>query len=459
MPDEGVTVPSPTAGTERLAAFAASLTWSDLPEPVRRRATIALRDVLGATIAGSRTPVARIVSEAASRLWGGTEASILLSGLRASAAGAAFANACLANALDADDGYRPIKGHPGAAVFPAALAAAESRGTGGAAFLAALVAGYEVAMRTGLALHAAYTDYHGSGAWGAVGAAAAAGKILGLPVDRLVHALGIAEYHGPLSPVMRCVEHPAMVKDGIGWGAMAGLSAAFLAEGGFTGIPTVLDAHPEVLGDLGRAYTILDLYFKPHACCRWAHPPIEGVRRILERTPVATEAVRRIRIRTFEAAMHLGPVWPRTTEEAQYSLAWPVAAALVEGGVGPDQVSEARLGDERIRALASRVEPVLSPEIDRRFPGEALCEVEILMNDGTVHRSGICGAKGDPGDPLTDAELRRKFHALADPVIGSGRAADVERIVDGLDRRPGVEDLLALLRAPAALHSRAPGRV
>ena len=274
--------PSPAEATERLAAFAASLSWSDVPDAVRRRAKIALLDILGASIAGCRLPIAGIASDIAPRVWGGDEASILLSGRRASPAGAAFANGCLANALDIDDGYRPIKGHPGAVVFPAALAAAESLGRDGATLLAALVAGYEVAIRAGLALHTAYADYDGSGSWGALGAAAAAGRIIGLPAERLTHALGIAEYHGPMSPIMRCVEHPAMVKDGIGWGAMAGLGAALLAEAGFTGIPTVLDLHPEVLSDLGRAYKIMQLYFKPHSCCRWAQPPIEGVRRILE---------------------------------------------------------------------------------------------------------------------------------------------------------------------------------
>ncbi|HET8999432.1 MAG TPA: MmgE/PrpD family protein [bacterium] len=439
---------SPAEATGRLAAFAVSLSWSDVPEAVRRRTKIALLDVLGAAIAGSRMPIAGIASDIAPKVWGGDEASILLSGRRASAAGAAFANGCLANALDIDDGYRPIKGHPGAVVFPAALAAAESLGRDGATLLAAVVAGYEVAIRAGLALHAVYADYHGSGSWGALGAAAAAGRVLGLPAERLTHALGIAEYHGPMSPIMRCVEHPAMVKDGIGWGAMAGLGAALLAGSGFTGIPTVLDLRPAFLSDLGREYKIMQLYFKPHACCRWAQPPIEGVRRILERIRLAPEVVEKIRIHTFEAAMHLGPVWPRTTEEAQYSLAWPVAAALIDGRVGPEQVSGARLGDARVRALASKVEPVLSAELDGRFPAEALCEVEILMRDGTVHRSGICGAKGDPADPLTDAALRRKFHDLADPVLGLERAVRVEQLVDELDRLAGIEDLLALLRFP-----------
>jgi 2-methylcitrate dehydratase PrpD len=439
-------MPSVTQATARLAAFAAALSWCDLPEAVRRRAKIALLDVIAAAVAGSRTPVAGIVSEVAPRVWGGTEASILLAGRRASAAGAAFANGCLANALDIDDGYRPVKGHPGAVVVPAALAVAESRGGDGTTFLAALVAGYEVAMRAGVALHATYADYHGSGSGGALGAVAAAGRILGLPVERLTHAFGIAEYHGPLSPIIRCVEHPAMVKDGIGWGAMAGLSAALLAESEFTGIPTVLDLHPAALADLGREFKIMHLYFKPHPCCRWAQPAIEGIGRIAGRVRVPPEAVERVRIHTFEAATHLGPIWPRTTEEAQYSLAWPVAAALVDGRVGLEQVSAARLEDARLRALASKVEAVVAAEIDRRFPAEALCEVEILMRNGTVHRSGICAAKGDPADPLTDDALRSKFHDLADPVVGPETAARLEGVIDTLDRLAGLEDLLMLLR-------------
>jgi 2-methylcitrate dehydratase PrpD len=444
-------IPRVTAVTARVATFALSARWETLPEAVQQRARVALLDVIGAAVAGSRAPVARISATSAARAWRGTEASILLSGLRASEAGAAFANGCLANALDIDDGYRPIKGHPGAVVFPAALAAAESRGASGREFLVALAAGYEVAIRAGIALHAGYRDYHGSGAWGALGAAAAAGRLLGLSADQLTNALGIAEYHGPLAPIMRCVEHPAMVKDGIGWGAMAGLSAALLAHDGFTGVPTVLDVHPQAASDLGRDYKILGLYFKPHPCCRWAQPPIEGVRRILARATVAPESIARVRIHTFEAATHLGPVWPRTTEEAQYSLAWPVAAALVEGDVGPEQVLGARLEDARIRALASLVEAVASPEFEARFPAEALCEVEIVTKDGTAYRSGVCAARGDPATPLSDDELTEKFRALVTPVIGPDGAAQVQHAVAGLDQAQDLNALLAPLRLASVM--------
>jgi 2-methylcitrate dehydratase PrpD len=440
-------MPLHAPATARVAAFALGLQWDGLPEPVRRQARLALLDVLGATIAGSRTPVAGIAANAAREIWGSDGASIVLSGLTATAAGAAFANGCLANALDIDDGYRPVKGHPGAVVFPAALAAAEIGGSSGAAFLAAVVAGYEVAMRAGPALHDAYGYYHGSGSWAALGAAAASGRLFELTQEQLTHALGIAEYHGPLAPIMRCVEHPGMVKDGIGWGAAAGVSAAQLAGAGFTGLPSVFDVRPEAAGDIGRAHEILDLYFKPHACCRWAQPAIEGIRRLRERHAIDAAAVQSVRLLTFEASTRLGPVLPVTTEEAQYSLAWPIAAALVDGWVGPEQVSEARLADPRIRDLARRVEAAVSPDLERRFPAEALCEIEVRMRDGAAYRSGVCGGQGDPADPLTADELREKFRRLAEPVVGGDRTEQIERTVDTLEARK-IEDLLALLRAP-----------
>lgn len=435
--------------TARAAAFAVGLEWAAVPEPVRRRARLALLDVLGAAIAGSRAPVADIAARAAQRIWAGEAAGILLSNLRATAPGAAFVNGCLANAFDVDDGYRPVKGHPGAAVFPAALAAAEIQGSSGAAFLTALVAGYEVAMRAGPALHEAYGYYHGSGSWAALGAAAASGRLMGLTEEQLTHALGIAEYHGPLAPIMRCVEQPGMVKDGIGWGAAAGVAAAQLAAAGFTGLPSVFDSVPDAARDFGARYRMLDLYFKPHACCRWAQPAIDAIGRIRGRHPLDADTVRAVRLLTFEAATRLGPVLPATTEEAQYSLAWPIAAALVDGRVGPEQVSGARLADPAIRALAQRIKAVVSPELERRFPAEALCEVELHMRDGSVRRSGICGARGDPADPLPEDELRDKFRRLAEPVIGAGQTERVARTVDAFESG-SVDDLLALLRPPAA---------
>src|SRR5262249_26111890 len=188
---------------------------------------------------------------------------------------------------------------------------------------------YEVAMRTGLILPPLYGFYHGTGAWGPVGGAAGAARLLGLDAERTWHALGIAEFHAGMTPEMRSVDHPSMLKDGIGWGAMTGMAAAELAVRGFTGIPSLFEsgsAGRALAGPLGRDFLIADLYFKPHACCRWAQPAVEGALEAARRLGVSTDGVARVRVHTFEAALHLRSAAPRTTEEAQFSLPWPVAA-------------------------------------------------------------------------------------------------------------------------------------
>ncbi|MEM9271145.1 MAG: MmgE/PrpD family protein, partial [Pseudomonadota bacterium] len=137
--------------------------------------------------------------------------------------------------------------------------------------------GYEVGARAGMALHATACDYHTSGAWVAVATAALGSQALALSAAQTAHALGIAEYHGPRSQMMRCIDHPTMVKDGSGWGAMAGLSAAYLARDGFTGAPALTVTDAQVAGlwsDLGQRWYMLDQYFKPQPVCRWAQPAV-----------------------------------------------------------------------------------------------------------------------------------------------------------------------------------------
>src|SRR5690606_37721888 len=176
---------------------------------------------------------------AAATIYGGDQATLLLDGRRASAPGAVWANCSTIDAMDMHDGYRRAKGHAGVNVFPAALAASEMAGWDGRQLMAALVMGYEIALRAGLALHATACDYHTSGAWGALGAAAVFARALGLTAQQTRHALGIAEYHGPRSPMMRVIDSPTMLKDGSGWGSMAGVLASQLAAQGFTGAPAM----------------------------------------------------------------------------------------------------------------------------------------------------------------------------------------------------------------------------
>src|SRR5262245_46138541 len=270
--------------------------WADLPAAVQSQTVRCLLDSLGTAIAGRTTELSRIVHDFAADTHGGTAARLWQDGRTVSAPGAALANGMTIDALDIHDGHPLTKGHAGASVIPAAFATlrlGEGR-VAGTEFLTQLALGYEAALRSGLALHATAADYHSSGAWGAVGCAALTARRLGLTTEQTLHALGIAEYHGPRSPIMRCVDHPTMVKDGAGWGAMAGVSAALLAKTGFTGRPATTvegEGCRRFWESLGSRWELLNLYFKPHAVCRWAQPAIEGALHLKRRHDIKAEDI------------------------------------------------------------------------------------------------------------------------------------------------------------------------
>ena len=387
--------------TAELAEFVATLRWAELPPAVRSRCEALVRDLAAVCAAGRATPTAELAAAYARDQHSGDEATLLLDGGRVAATGAAFANGVLANALDFDDGHRLVKGHPGAIVIPAALAAAEVADAPADETLAAIVVGYEVAVRAGLELHARSDPflYHGSGAWGAVGAAAAAARLLGLDRDRLGHALGLAEYHAPLSYVMRSVGEPAMTKDACGLGAKVGVESALLAARGFTALSSLFASTPAATAGLGRTWHVLDVYVKAFPCCRWSQPAVQAALALRRDGAPDPAAIERVLVRTFPAATALAGARPATTEEAQYSVAWPVAVALAHGRFGVEHVLEDALGDPAAAALHDRVELVVDDRCAAAFPGRRLSELTVGLRDGTSASSGLVEAPGEPDDP------------------------------------------------------------
>ncbi len=186
------------------------LRYADIPDAVRVQLKRCVLDALGAAIAGTQTPAARIAAQFAHDTAKGGRASVLASGDRLAVPLAVLANVVSGNALDIDDGYRPSKGHPGGFTVMPAIAASQDRGSEG--FLRAVVAGYEVATRAAVATHRSYAHYHASGSWGTLGSAACVGLILGLDANSMRWALGLAEYHAALSPIERCLGTPAMTR-------------------------------------------------------------------------------------------------------------------------------------------------------------------------------------------------------------------------------------------------------
>ncbi len=433
---------------KRIADFIQGLQWDSVPVEVQRQARRCLLDLLACAVAGASTRVAGAVRRFALRMGGASEALVLGSDQRLPLPWAVLVNAFATSALDADDGYRPVKGHPGAFVFPAALATGEKAGASGRQFLEALIVGYEVGMRAGLASHAHYPYYHGSGSWGGLGACAAAARLRKTEPSVLTHALGIAGYHGAITPMMRGIDVPAMVKDGIGWGAMTGITALLMAEEDFSGTPSLLAEPPAapLVKTLGGEFRILDLYFKRYACCRWAQPAIRGALAANLKYQVAPSAIDRVIVRTFAEATRLAFPRPRTSEEAQFSLPYPVAAALVLGRFGPSEVRDDNLINAAVLDLASRVEMVAEPRFQEAFPAKALAEVELVTVDGRRLRSGPVQAAGDPDDPLPEAELEAKFTEFCSPFLPTEDVRRLHEFALSCDDLPTLQPLLDVLR-------------
>ncbi len=444
-------------------AFVRGVAFADLPTDVVEQGQRCLLDLIGVAAAGSRTAAAAITAAyAASQLCGSDrDARILFDGRRAGLAGAAFAGAATIDAFDAHDGHPLIKGHAGAAILPALIAVIDGAQSGepaahvdGREFLTCLVLGYEIATRAGIALHATVPDFHCSGAWNALGCAAVAARLLALEDAQIRDALGVAEYFGPRGQILRVCNSPSMVKDGTSWGAHAGVSAALLARDGFAGAPALTVERADARGfwgDLGTRWRIREQYFKAYPVCRWAQPAVEAALELQRTHRFAAEDVAALSVESFREAIALGSACAvaTTTDEAQYSLRWPIAAALVFGEIGAPEVCLPRLADPRVERLQRAMTLIEDHEFSRRFPAERWARVRVTLADGRSLASEPARARGNPENPLADDELRLKYRSYAEPVLGKARAARIEHAVHRLaDAQAALPELLDDLLHP-----------
>ena len=294
--------------------FIHGLSYAAIPEGARHAGRRALLDTLGVAAAGGGTAASRILCDHAANFHGAGKsgARLLFDGRRVAPPGAALAGAGSIDAVDAHDGHPLTKGHMGVTVIPALLAFSDELAPcDGAELLTRLVLGYEIGSRAGISLHATVADYHTSGAWNALAAAAVGARSLGLSPAESGHALGIAEYYGPRSQMMRVIDHPSMLKDGSAMGAMSGISAALLAAAGFTGAPAITlldDAVAEIWSDLGQRWRVAEQYFKPYPVCRWAQPAVEAVLSLVRPgagAPIPADQIAAITIHSFTEATRL----------------------------------------------------------------------------------------------------------------------------------------------------------
>ena len=453
--------PSPS---EVLAGFTAGLDLADVPDDVVAYARVLMLDLLGAALAGVDTEETRAMLKAAEGfapttgpcgIWGTTGTT--------TAAAAALVNGVIAHAQELDDFGGAD--HSGAVVIPAVLAVAEAEGfTDGAAALAAMIGGYDVALRVldamgGYRAHNNGGGWHSTGTCGSFGAAAAAARVLGLDAERTAWALGIAgSFTGGIwaylaDGAMSKRYHP-------GRAAEIGVTAAYMARAGFTGPTRVLDApwggfvatygnggeRPEELTrDLARPYRIMRSGIKPYAACRGLHSALDVVLGMRSEHGFSAADVGVVEIGCSRANMQsLADADPKTRLAAQMSLPYGIGVALVTGRAGLEEFEDRRIADPEVRAAMGRVVMTHDPGHDDHTEPD----VAVVLTDGRRFEGHEPIGLGDWRNPLTTGQVVEKYEGLAPRVLADTDVAALKDAVFAMPEPGSLETVLATLRRP-----------
>ena len=435
--------------TYKLERFILDTEWDTLPLPVKERLKGCLIDLIGAMIIGSRSEQFKVGLRLAKALYGSGDIPVIGSSEKFNFMGASAALGHSSNAYDIDDGHNIIRAHPGTSFIGGILAAAYEKNISKNELLTALLVAYETTIRSGAAIMDYYKYAHSSGTFGAVGVAAGVGRIYGFTKEELNNTLSIADFNAPLVPGIRSVEYPSMNKDGVPFGVMVGALAVMETLAGFEGNKNLLEAdeYAHYLDDLGENYEVMNLYFKPYTCCRWAHPAIDACISLLNQHSIDYTDIDKVIIHTFERATMLSKIVPTAVDEAQYNIAYPIAAALIYKDFGYAQVRRESLGDPRVVEMMSHLSFAVDPEIDAKFPKHRICRAEIITKDGDRYLSEDCEPRGEAYENIGFDWLADKFKRITGPLYTSAAQEKIISMVVG-DDNISVRDLVDEINNP-----------
>jgi 2-methylcitrate dehydratase PrpD len=478
----------PASGvTAQLAAFAESARFENLPADVVRHTRRVIADTLACALGGRKTEAGRLMADIAAGMGGPSQATLMGHPAKISAAAAAFGNGYLGNVLDADDTFLN-SGHPAVCSLFPALALTESRGLSGAALIAAVAVGFDVGVRVGLAQVTTQTDQDGKTqasrrrglGWYSFCAAISGGKALGLDRARLAQAMGLVGFTTPVGFASRWQSREAgknmMKYSPVGYINFEGVTAAQLAEKGFTGDEAILDGDfgwSEMSGsfgldaavltaDLGRRWWIAETSLKPYSVGRFAHHAVDLFRRLQREHALQAQDIARVDVLTFEVA---AKDWfnvraPRTTIDLQFSIPMALAATAHGSDLGPEWQSPQTLRDAKLLEFAQKVHVAAHPDAaaslrrqiasDRRFR-QIPNRVTVTTRSGQTFSAESVYAWGDPweGAPaMSDDDVRDKFRRYAKGVLPRERIEAALDVIFRLETISNVGKALGpLLRA------------
>ena len=459
--------------TRTLVHFCHALNPQGLSSEVVERTKYLLLDYLGVAIAGSQTdssqPIYRMLAHSATP----GPCTLIGTSSQTSPESAALANGTAAHSVELDDTHQAGSIHLGVVMFSTANALSEIQpDIENAQFVAAVVAGYEVAARLAMALQPKShyeLGFHPTSTCGVFGATVTAAKLLRLSEEKMLSAVGIAgsmaagslEFLAEGTWTKRL--HPGLA-------AQNGILAAKLAAEGFRGPATILEGRdgflsaysrnskPElVTQNLGQDFEILRTSIKPHACCRYMQSPIDGLIALAAEHDIRPEQIARVEVTVLEAGWSLvcqpkeRKYSPENIVDAQFSMPYGAAVALTYRAAGLDQFTAENFHSPQIKSLMGKVVLQKDSRIEKNFPAEWPALVSVHLTNGKHFEKFVRFPKGDPENPLTWQELSAKFHSLATGVLAKSRCEQIISSVKEIDSIADVRNIWKLAARPASL--------
>lgn len=444
--------------TEALAGYVSSVRFDDLPDDVVHKAKLLLRDGLGNQLAASTmAEPARVAHSLVEEFGGRKQATVTGYGTGAPVPFAAMLNAMLGHGVELDDAHGAALTKSGSLLVPSAMTTGEYLHRSGEDTITALVAGYDVMVRVALAIQPGHRKrgFHTTGAVGAIASAAAAARQFRFDAPRTADALGLGAMQS--AGIQAYLDYPCMAKPfSPGKAAFNGTLAALLVSKGFTGPRHGLESREgffnayadgvdtdEIHAGLGSDYKIMEVGFKPHAACRYAHGPIDAAQEIRSKAGVKLEDISNISVRLCELAIRQsGRTVTPNLNAAMGSTPFGVALALLRGSNGLVDYEQG-FKDQRVHEVAGSVDLVPDPEFG--LMGRQAV-VQVQLKNGQLIEHSVLGPKGEPDLPMTEEELERKFLGLASLALGEARASELSGELMHIEGAKSVADIVARLR-------------
>ncbi|MGE5526807.1 MAG: MmgE/PrpD family protein [Rhodospirillaceae bacterium] len=468
------TDPAAADATRRLAEFASALQFERLPSDVVAKAKTSILDTLGCCLFGATLASVRRLAAMVSEDIGDGPSQVLGLPQRTSPSHAALVNGTSAHAFQLDEIHIGATLHPGATSVPAVLALAEAGRYSGRDAITAVVAGAEIGIRVGMACKGGMftRGYHNQGTTGALVAGAAAGRLLGLDAGRMRHALGIA---GSQAAGLMAVQEGAMAKGfHSGRAAQSGVYAARLAALDYTGIPDVLEAPyggfmstlvgdyagAELAAELGTRWDILSVGYKPAPASNGSITAMSAIDRIMRDHALEADDIREVTAYVstntlHHCGWHYDPAQVQGVLAAQMNLCYGMAVMALRRKATADEFNEQTMRDPAVLDFIRRVRVALEPRYDASGGKlRVACRAVVVTRDGRTLEVEVLYRKGTPEDPMTHAELDRKFVELACKTIGVQAAREIAGAVAELERMESTETLTRMLSEAVRAHAR-----